>query len=167
MTDFGPPAACLVDKLPSFHKGICSKLFCAARDNGAILIVPDFLPSWTMFRGAISQASWQPCSNPRMGWTADPLQLWLPQCVKRERGRGVCECVHAPQQGCTELCWPGCPCCMQPKSRPHCWHSATWCVIFLSTHHSIYPSPVEPSTFQWASLTSAVYNTAHMQGYMC
>lgn len=67
--DFCLPAACMADKLPSFHEGICSKLFCVSvrrqwrHTNCAGLS----LPSWTMFRGAISPASWQPRSNLRMG----------------------------------------------------------------------------------------------------
>lgn len=65
--DCEQPAVYVVDKLPSFHKGICSKLFCVGGDNGAIPIVQHSLPSWTTFRGAISPASWQLCSNLRMG----------------------------------------------------------------------------------------------------
>jgi len=75
-----------------------------------------------------------------------------PVCVcvcERERGSDVwekmCACVFAAQQGCIELCWPGCPYRTPPQSRPHCWHSATWWV----THRSI---PLTLTTFHWSSL---------------
>ena len=59
----------------------------------------------------------------------------------------VCVCVC-----CIELCWPGSPCDTLPQCRPHSWHSATWCVIFLSSHRSIPPSAEQLSTFHWPSL---------------
>lgn len=157
------PALCMVDKLQSFHKGIRSTLFCAGWDNGATPIVWDSLPSWTMFRGAITPSPMATAQQPKNGVNSTSAMATPVFVKERQRGRDVwekkhvcvCVCVFAAQQGCNELCWPGCPCSKQPQSRPHCWHSATWCVIYvyLSTHGSIHPAnPAQLPTFHRSSL---------------
>lgn len=78
----------------SFHKGIRSTLFCAGWDNGATPIVWDSLPSWTMFRGAITPSPMATAQQPKNGVNSTSAMATPVFVKERQRGRDVWEKKH-------------------------------------------------------------------------
>lgn len=155
------PALCMVDKLQSFHKGIRSTLFCAGWDNGATPIVWDSLPSWTMFRGAITPSPMATAQQPKNGVNSTSAMATPVFVKERQRGRDVWEKKHV------------CVCvCLQPsKAAMSCADQAVHAAsshsqgltvgiqppgvssMYLSTHGSIHPAnPAQLPTFHRSSL---------------
>lgn len=152
------PALCMVDKLQSFHKGIRSTLFCAGWDNGATPIVWDSLPSWTMFRGAITPSPMATAQQPKNGVNSTSAMATPVFVKERQRGRDVWEKKHV------------CVCLQPSKAAMSCADQA---VHAASSHSqgltvgiqppgvssmSIYP-PMAPSI--QPTLHSSLHSTDH------